>query len=278
MPEGDLMGRYRIRTIKPEAWQDERVGDLSLGARLLWLGLITMADDDGRLRELPTLIAGHVFPYDDVPPGRLQKWLREVAESGMVTRYEVGGKRYIAFPTWTEHQRVDRPSPSDLPPPPDSPIDSSNSSTNETRMKDVSIVDPIDDRSIPPRVRASRSVPDPSVIRLSERLAACMRANDPKANADPHSKRWLNDMRLLIVDRGGDDAAVAEIERIIDWCQTDAFWRSNILSPAKLRKQFTQLLLKATPSTLRPSDSRRQRVIADQNDYLRYYPDGGEVA
>lgn len=52
-------------------------------------------------------------------------------------------------------------------------------------------------------------------------------------------------MRLLLADRGGD---VAEVVRIIDWCQADGFWRCNILSPGKLRKQFTQLVLKASES------------------------------
>jgi hypothetical protein len=55
-------------------------------------------------------------------------------------------------------------------------------------------------------------------------------------------------MRLLVMDRGGDEAAFLEVERLIEWCQVDSFWHSNILSPAKLRKQFTQLVLKALRS------------------------------
>ena len=51
---------------------------------------------------------------------------------------------------------------------------------------------------------------------------------------------WFTEMRLLVEERG-----VEEVERVIDWCQSDSFWRSNILSPAKLRKQFTQLVIKA---------------------------------
>jgi hypothetical protein len=57
--------RPRIRTIKPEMWADEKVGQLSRDARLLFVGLITMADDEGRLRGCPAAILGHVFPYDD---------------------------------------------------------------------------------------------------------------------------------------------------------------------------------------------------------------------
>ena len=56
----------------------------------------------------------------------------------------------------------------------------------------------------------------------------------------------MKDMDLLLVDRKGD---VAEVERIIDWSQVNEFWRSNILSPAKLRKQFTQLVVKAKAPT-----------------------------
>ena len=43
-----------------------------------------------------------------------------------------------------------------------------------------------------------------------------------------------------------------EVEWIIDWCQTNEFWHSNILSPGKLRKQFTQLVLKAKAGQVVP--------------------------
>ena len=34
------------------------------------------------------------------------------------------------------------------------------------------------------------------------------------------------------------------IEKVIKWCQGDPFWQNNILSTAKLRKQYDQLALK----------------------------------
>ena len=42
-----------------------------------------------------------------------------------------------------------------------------------------------------------------------------------------------------------DKRTVDQIMRCIDWCQADEFWRSNILSMPKLRKQFDQLRLSA---------------------------------
>lgn len=111
--------RPRIRSIKPEIWADEKVGRLSHSARLLLVGLVTMADDDGRLRELPTAILGHVFPYDGLTSRRLCRLLDEISVSGLVVRYVVDGCKYLAFPHWTKHQKVDKPRDSEIPPPPD---------------------------------------------------------------------------------------------------------------------------------------------------------------
>ena len=78
-------------------------------------------------------------------------------------------------------------------------------------------------------------------LALSERLANAILANDPKAPVAPRSKRWLDATRLLI-ERDG--RTITEVEAVIDWCQADAFWRSNVLSMDTLRRQFTQLSLK----------------------------------
>jgi hypothetical protein len=119
--------------------------------------------------------------------------------------------------------------------------------------------------------------PDPEVARLSHLLADLITINDPKASSrvKPDSRRWLTAMRLLIADRDGD---VAEVERILRWSQTDPFWQTNILSPTKLREQFTQLLLRSRGQHLRAvstpeRDERRARggkaiaaMLAGQGD------------
>lgn len=116
------MSRPRIRTVKPECWQDERVGALSRDSRLLWIGLLTMADDQGRFRALPSAIVGHVFPYDQDAARKIERWLDEIAGAGMIELYEAAGVRYGAFPTWLRHQKINRPQPSQLPPPPGSDL------------------------------------------------------------------------------------------------------------------------------------------------------------
>jgi hypothetical protein len=58
--------------------------------------------------------------------------------------------------------------------------------------------------------------------------------------------KWHSDMDKLnrIDERSWD-----QINRAIEWCQADDFWRGNIMSPAKLRKQYDQLRLAAQRNT-----------------------------
>lgn len=110
----------RIRTIKPEFWGSIDVAPrLSRDARLLLLGLFSMADDDGRFLASPNAIIGHVFPNDDnVTPALVRKWLAEVsADSEPVHLYESGGVRLGCLPNWHKHQRINRYTPSKLPAP-----------------------------------------------------------------------------------------------------------------------------------------------------------------
>lgn len=52
------------------------------------------------------------------------------------------------------------------------------------------------------------------------------------------TKKWRDAARLLI-DRDGK--TVEQIIKAIDWCQSDEFWRANILSMPTLRKQYDRL-------------------------------------
>lgn len=110
------MARPRIRSLKPEIWEHEKFGKITPEQRLLFLGLITMADDEGRLRELPTAIIGHVFPYDRVTPKKLGQWLHRLAQVGLLDRYSVvPGEKIIQLHGWHRHQKINRANRSELP-------------------------------------------------------------------------------------------------------------------------------------------------------------------
>jgi hypothetical protein len=107
----------RIRTIKPSFWGDADVCRLSIEARLLMVGLISMADDQGRFLGSTNAISGYVFPNDDIPPTKVRKWLTELEHSKRVHFYSIDGIAYGCFLNWSKHQRISHPQPSPLPPP-----------------------------------------------------------------------------------------------------------------------------------------------------------------
>lgn len=110
----------RIRSIKPEFFRDPKVAKVSLSARLLMIGLLTEADDEGRLLGSSKLLAGSLFPHDDaVSPGRVTRWTDELEGNRLVQRYEVESIEYLFIITFKRHQRISHPTPSKLPPPPE---------------------------------------------------------------------------------------------------------------------------------------------------------------
>jgi hypothetical protein len=53
--------------------------------------------------------------------------------------------------------------------------------------------------------------------------------------------RWSQDIDKI---NRIDGYSWEQIRAVIEWCQSDSFWKSNILSGSKLRKQFDQLVVK----------------------------------
>ncbi|HEV7960740.1 MAG TPA: hypothetical protein VGP01_06885 [Rhizomicrobium sp.] len=108
----------RIRTIKPEFPQSESIGRLSREARLLFLMLFTIADDEGRARASSRMLASLLYPYDDDAKSRIAEWLGELERENCVELYEADGNAYLSIVSWLAHQRIDKPSRSRLPPAP----------------------------------------------------------------------------------------------------------------------------------------------------------------
>lgn len=108
----------RIRTVKPEFWQHPKVCRVSRDARLLFLGLLNEADDEGKLRYSAKRLAGVVFPLDDdVSSAKLDRWTSELERESLVHRYSVDGADLLMIVGFAEHQKINRPTRSRLPNP-----------------------------------------------------------------------------------------------------------------------------------------------------------------
>lgn len=109
----------RIRSIKPILWDSESLGRCSVLARLTFLGMISMADDDGRGRADVRYLLGRIHTYaNDVTEGQLQAAVEELRASRCVVLYAAGPAHYYYLPGWRGNQLINRPTPSVLPPPP----------------------------------------------------------------------------------------------------------------------------------------------------------------
>lgn len=97
----------RIRTVKPEFWSDEKLAPLDPVDRLVFLGLISMADDAGRLLALVKVIDAFVFPYT------AHSARESLANLSRMGRIQVGrassGQLVVQIANWEAHQRVDHP-------------------------------------------------------------------------------------------------------------------------------------------------------------------------
>lgn len=98
----------RIRTVKPEFWSDEKLAPLTPVDRLVFLGLISMADDFGRLLDNLKTIDAFVFPCTD---DSARESLATLSRLGRIVRgMTASGQPVIQIPTWHRHQKVDKPS------------------------------------------------------------------------------------------------------------------------------------------------------------------------
>jgi len=126
----------RIRTIKPEFWEDDRVGQLSPLAKLVFIGSWNLADDAGRLRWSADYINASLFMYEKLSRNRVEKLMAEVEAQKLVTPYEARGQGLAHISGW-HHQRIDKPQPARFPPPPavmgsDAPLEDGNDSGNDS--------------------------------------------------------------------------------------------------------------------------------------------------
>ena len=81
---------------------------------------------------------------------------------------------------------------------------------------------------------------DSTEMRLAMYLFAKIKENnhEHKALEEATKQKWADHVRLMIQR---DHRTPEGIKAMIDWCQSDKFWKLNILSTAKLRKQYDNM-------------------------------------
>ena len=78
---------------------------------------------------------------------------------------------------------------------------------------------------------------DSPYLGLAKYLFTKVKENNSKAR-EPNFQNWADDIRKLVEIDGN---TVEEVKEVIDWCQSDSFWKNNVMSANKLRSQFPKL-------------------------------------
>lgn len=102
-----------------------------------------------------------------------------------------------------------------------------------------------------PHPQPSRPELAPVVDELCDHLADRIATNG--TSRPTVTRKWRDACRLML-ER--DQRTPDQVRNAIDWCQTDEFWRANILSMPKLRSKFDQLRLHAQRANS-PPDRRK---------------------
>ena len=92
----------RTRSIKPSFFKNEFLAECEPMARLLFVGLWTLADSQGRMEFRPLRIKAELFPYENCD---ILGLLKQLADRGFVRAYESGDMKVLEIPTFGEHQR-----------------------------------------------------------------------------------------------------------------------------------------------------------------------------
>jgi len=106
--------------VHTQIWESEQLLKQSVPARLLYIGMITIADDSGRLRGDARYLKRMFFYVDHISAASVEKMIQDLEKSGLIIRYTAEGTAYIAHPNWRKYQklRLDRTRISHIPAPP----------------------------------------------------------------------------------------------------------------------------------------------------------------
>lgn len=91
----------RSRNIKPGFFTNDELAECHPLGRLLFAGLWTIADKEGRLDDRPKKIKAMLLPFDEADCDAL---LQQLNDHKFIIRYRVNGECYIQISNWKKHQ------------------------------------------------------------------------------------------------------------------------------------------------------------------------------
>lgn len=220
----------RRRMIDPAFWDDPGIGSLSVHARLLFISLISSADDEGRLEADGPSLRRTAFGFDDFTVAQVEGWLAEISSKlRSVVVYRRDGRRYVQLVNWRVFQAIDRPKASRLPAP-----DSDGATTEQLSFDDESTID-------------RRLIDDGSFLKErkgKEEKGREARATDRRESAEGTSDLYDAVLAAMMLDHNCSQKSWAGVQRVVarfaadgrtpDFVRRQAEWFTSTHWPGKV--------------------------------------------
>lgn len=91
--------------IESDIWTDEHISQLDYAGRLFWIGIITLANDFGKLKGHPDYLKSSIFPYDKVKP-EVEKYIDFLIQKEKIFFWESKGEKFIQIKNWKKYQTL----------------------------------------------------------------------------------------------------------------------------------------------------------------------------
>lgn len=101
----------RIRSIKPDFWNDEKLAQESESIMLTYIGIWNFSDDYGTVKANALWLKNQIFPYKHTL--RLEtfvNWLGRLEKLDALIPFTFNGESFYFIRNFRKHQRIDKPS------------------------------------------------------------------------------------------------------------------------------------------------------------------------
>ena len=214
--------------------------DLSLLEKVMLIEIDSLDNEDGCYAS-----NNYFADFFGLSKGRISKVINSLVKRGFVTselKYQKGTqlveKRILKISRWYKAKNKITSSQKQLEGMEEN--DQENKLENKLNSSSQIFEEPkIDDNDVK---KKKVFEPDSDPYLLAKFLEKCITENNPKfPQHESQRQRWAKDFDLMI---RRDKIDADDIAEIIDWCQNDSFWRSNILSGKKVREKYHQLRMR----------------------------------
>jgi hypothetical protein len=181
----------RTRNLKPSFFTNDNLAECEPLARLLFAGLWTVADREGRLEDRPKKIKAELLPYDDCD---IESLLNSLHSHGFIVRYCADNNQYIQVVNFAKHQNPhQKENPSTIPAPDLSETSTGNSGTIPALTLNPYPLSPIPSTltlNPSPRVEGAQPAASPETQKPKSEKGKRLEAYLAEHGVDPTCEEW----------------------------------------------------------------------------------------